>query len=845
MRLPAAAWMHRMVDLAPLAAVLLFLAAILSTVWYLGMEEKRREQEALQRDVEYSQQRLRLRLTERQEQLMRLARDIGNHELTADSFPARAEHMLIQHPALLGIHWIDAHGRLLESALSPTGRMRGKALAAGQPLPAGDVLQGYELARNLRQPVFSLSDGKSAALPALPALYLHVPIAPKGLFEGEVLAEFSVDALLHYDVPAEILAKYAVALLDESGRLLAGQSIPARPHPARALPWKEKVNEADSPVDPSGSGLVLRAQAWRTSPTLVGNAMFWLVAVLAGLTVWMLLVSWRQSRHRQRAQQALQAETSFRRAMENSMRTGMRALDMQGRITYVNAAFCQMTGWSEQDLLNHAPPFPYWHEEDHGILGRRLASELQGQADPGGIQMRVRRKDGSAFDARLYVSPLIDASGRQSGWIGSMTDITEPNRVRQQLSAAHDRFTTVLEALDASVSVAPLGSQELLFANNLYRQWFGDTTAGHLTLLVRGGSLADAPASAPAPAAPAAPPAASRTGAAQASVDADVDAYAGLPMDKLVSTPPSEHAEVYIERLGKWLEVRSRYLGWMDGRLAQMVIATDITARRQAQQQAEEQAMRTQTVSRLITMGEMASSVAHELNQPLTAISNYCTGMIARLHSGNISQQDLLGALDKTARQAQRAGQVVQHIRSFVKRSEPRRQRAEVMPMVEQVIELAGIELRRRQVQLTHHVAPGLPALYADPILIEQVLLNLIKNGAEAISAAARAPGQRQVDLHVQATDGPPAAIRFRVTDTGPGIPPEVLARMYEAFFSTKQQGLGIGLNLCRSIIEAHQGRIETTNLYNSGLCVGCRITFWIPLGPLPDMPGPGRKEAA
>jgi len=123
----------------------------------------------------------------------------------------------------------------------------------------------------------------------------------------------------------------------------------------------------------------------------------------------------------------------------------------------------------------------------------------------------------------------------------------------------------VLEALDASVSVAPLGSQELLFANKLYRQWFDGTTAGHLKLVERAGTP--------------------ETQASEESLDT-VDSLAGLPVDSLANAPLAEHAEVYIERLNKWLEVRSRYLNWVDGRLAQMVIATDITARLRAEEQA-------------------------------------------------------------------------------------------------------------------------------------------------------------------------------------------------------------------------------------------------------------------
>ena len=799
----------RLIHLAPLAAVLLFLAAIATAFWYLRLEEVHREQEAVKRDVEYSQQRLRLRLLERQEQFMRLARDISDRDMSPMQFDIRAESLVLQYPELMALSWIDDQRRLMATQTSPSVPRQRAWVADGQ-LKRGEVLEGFDLARDLRQPVYTQPLSEKGVEPVL---YMHVPITPRAHFAGELLAEFSVDGLLRYGVPAEVLAKYAVALFDGKDQLLAGQSIPERPGLSDRLPWSGKVNEFDIPVSPVGNGLVLRAQAWRTSQGVVGGTLFWLVAVLAAMTTWMLIANWRQSQRRQQAQQALMAETTFRRAMENSMLTGMRALDMQGRIIYVNPAFCQMTGWTEDELIGQTEPFSYWPDEDREALAARLSDELIGSSDPAGFQMRVKRRDGTLFDARFYVSPLIDATGKQTGWMASMTDITEPNRVRRQLSASYERFTTVLEALDASVSVAPLGSQELLFANKLYRQWFGTTTHGHMKLLVRGGTP--------------------KAQLSDESLDI-VDAFAGLPLDSIATGSLAEHAEIYIERLGKWLEVRSRYLNWVDSRLAQMVIATDITARRQAEEQAAAQAERAQTASRLITMGEMASSVAHELNQPLTAISNYCTGMISRIKGGSIGQDDLLGALDKTARQAQRAGQVVQHIRSFVKRSEPRRQWSEVPTMVEQVVELAEIDLRRRQVRLTHHVAPQLPALHVDPILIEQVLINLIKNGAESVDAAKRATSNRLVEVRVTQRDiEHQATVQFSVTDSGRGLSPEALDRLYEAFFSTKNDGLGIGLNLCRSIVESHQGRIQAENLYNAGQVVGCRFSFWIPAGPV------------
>lgn len=491
------------------------------------------------------------------------------------------------------------------------------------------------------------------------------------------------------------------------------------------------------------------------------------------------------------------------------MLTGMRVLDLEGRITYVNAAFCAMTGWSEEELVGQTPPFPYWLESDHELMSERLEEEIHGRALPGGFQVRVKRKNGTVFNARLYVSPLIDARGHQAGWMTSMTDITEPTRIREQLSASHERFTTVLEALDASVSVAPLGSEELLFANKMYRSWFGSDSEGHLDMVAQAG----VPGS-----------------QSQDSAFDDVDPLAGLPLDTLTAAQPANN-EIYIPELGKWLEVRSRYLTWVDGRLAQLVIATDITARRDAEEQAAVQADRAQAASRLITMGEMASSVAHELNQPLTAITNYCNGMMSRLRGQQIDTEALLAALEKTSKQAQRAGQIIQRIRTFVRRSEPNRAPAEVATMVSEAVELAGIELRRRNVRLNHYVAARLPALNVDRILIEQVLVNLMKNAAESIDLAERPTARRSVELRVvPRTLGGQPTVEFSVQDTGMGLAPEVLERLYEAFFSTKREGMGIGLNLCRSIVESHRGRMQAENLYNGSEIAGCRFSFWIPV---------------
>lgn len=815
-------WQDRYALLAPLASVVLFFAAIVSAFSYLRLEEMEREQEGLKRDVEYAQQQIRLRLIERQDQLVRLARETANGELDTEEFVARAESLVEQYPELQILSWIDK-SRTIKASYAVPSIPDSQLRLTGNSLPEGITSVTFELARDMQQPVYGQPIAERTSQPVAERqprsqqahrpghlLELHIPLPKQARVKGELLAEYSIEGLLQLGVAAEIWSKYAVALLDSDGQVLAGSSVPLRAKAAQLLPWKTEVNAYSIPISPVGFGLVIRAQAWRTSLGVIGSGLFWLVGALSVLTVWMLLGTWRHTRKRVLVQQALITETNFRRAMENSMPTGMRAMDLQGRVTYVNAAFCQMTGWTESELVGRTAPFPYWPEADRENLAARLDDELKGQIAAGGFQMRVKRSNGTLFDARVYVSPLVDAYGVQTGWMASMTDITEPNRIREQLSASYERFTTVLEALDAAVSVAPLGNKELLYANKLYQQWFGQDTQGHSQLVTQAGSL--------------------QFGSSQESSD-DVDSLVGLPTDSLTDAQ-AQSTEIFVPALDKWLEVRARYLTWVDGRLAQMVIATNITPRRLAEESSAAQAERAQAASRLITMGEMVSSVAHELNQPLTAINNYCSGMVSRVKSKQLTDEDLIAALEKTARQAQRAGQIIQRIRSFVKRSEPNRTESDIVTMVNEAIELAGIEMRRRNVHLSPYLAARLPALCVDPILIEQVLVNLLKNAAESVDNAQRPVGRRRVELRVlPRLEGTQPVVEFTVSDTGKGLSPEVMQRLYEAFFSTKAEGMGIGLNLCRTIVESHQGRMNAENIYNGTEVTGCQFSFWLPLG--------------
>ncbi len=807
-------WVHqpaarqdRFVTLAPLASVLLFLAAIISAFWYLRNEEVERETESLKRDTEIVQQQLRLHLIENQEQLMRMASELMKRETDLDDFIGQAQGFVRERPAVTQLAWLDGQRKRKAGRWATLFREQSSAGsdAADPSLPDADKRNPPELAftqaRDMRQPVYSTAFADSLGVTVI---QMHVPLVARNTFAGSLVVEYSVEALLRHFVPRDIGKRHTMSIVDENQRVLAST---VTPMPGQALGQHQAI-VYELPLASTVDSLLLRGQGYRTSIGLISNTLFWMVVALSVLTVWMLLGSWRHLRRRSQIQSALVQETNFRRAMENSMLTGMRAMDLEGRITYVNAAFCAMTGFSEAALVGHLPPFPYWPQDRIDEMTRLLHQELSGRSPAGGIEVRVMRKDGSLFDARMYVSPLIDPRGQQTGWMTSMTNITEAKRIRDQLSASHERFTTVLEGLDASVSVLSVPQGELLFANRSYRLWFGADAGGHTLLTGNLDGLVP-----------------------EADAEDTADGLAGLPAQQLTETG-SNPREVFVAPLQKWFDVRARYLQWTDGRLAQMLIATDITARLRAEEQAARQADRAQVTSRLVTMGEMASSVAHELNQPLTAITNYCNGMVSRVDAGSIDKPDLLAALRKTARQAERAGQIIRRIRAFVKKSEPQRQSAHARQIVEDAVELAGIELRRRNVAIRTYVAQRLPTLEVDPILIEQVVMNLLKNSAEAIDSAQLPASRRNIELRVVPRHTPDEGdvIEFSVTDSGPGLKDEVIGRLYEAFFSTKAEGLGIGLSLCRSIVESHRGRMRAQNLYNGESVAGCRFAFTLPV---------------
>ncbi len=634
---------------APRVAIGLFILALLGLLWVLHRQELDEKRGAVIRDILWLEQNLRFSFARDLEQLGQLG--VDSIALEPLQIGLRAEVLVENSPGLIQIVLLDDAGRLTASAPAPAEPGRHWVSASGEA--------AYALAR---------STGNAAYGPPHPAgpdqvFEVFVPYSRAGRHAGTVVGVYGPRSMLASLVPWWLAEKHLVTIRDASGAVLAAKSNVE----ARRPELSHQVA-----LDPPGHGLVLHLESYGGETRLLRNVLTTAIVCLAAAVLWNL---WALRRHVQRrlaTEGALRAEHAFRKAMEDSLHTGMRAVDLEGRIVYVNPAFCNMVGYSEHELIGSPAPQPYWPPEERDHIEATLRAAREPGAPRAGIEMNLMRCGGERFDALLYEAPLIDAEGQQTGWMGSLLDITERKRARE-----------------------------------LARQ----------------------------------------------------------QEEKLAAT------------------------------------------------------------ARLVTVGEMASTIAHELNQPLSAIASYTTGCLNLLESGSLARDDIVEALRKTAQQTQRAGRIIRRVHDFVRKSEPTRTPVRMNAVVEEAMGFADAEARKRRVRIHASLAQDVPEIRADPLLLQQVVLNLLRNAMDAMAAI---PPERR-DILV-ATESAGSTVTVSISDRGCGIPPDIRDQLFQPFFTTKAEGMGMGLNICRSIMELHRGRVWAESNPQGGTV----FSFSLPVDDLP-----------
>jgi len=618
----------------PGLGIVALVVTVFTLIWVLHRNEAEEQRNTLIADVLWLEQDLRFRMERNEEQLSQLALDLAQKPGNKALFRTRADSLIRNNPELRQILLLAPDQTLLQGLPSAILPGEGK-----NPALLTNLRRSFDQAQRLGKPVA----GEPYALaPGAGQFLMMQPIFRSEGFSGMVVAVVGMEALLRDSVPWWFAQKYQVRITDDSGTPFAAKSN-VTGHAADGQSYELLL-------EPPGRGTRLSVQAIQGTGNPLLRLLAGVVVVLGAGIIFSLWVLKQQMQRRLKTEQALREEHGFRKAMEDSLTVGMRARDLSGRVIYVNAAFCAMTGFSREELVGHLPPMPYWAPEDMEEALARHREVLAGEASPDGFEIRLMRKNGERFQALIFEAPLIDGEGRHTGWMASFVDITERKR-----------------------------------ADELYRQ----------------------------------------------------------QQEKLQAT------------------------------------------------------------SRLVTMGEMASTLAHELNQPLSAIASYAAGCLNRIEAGDASALELKAPLTKLAAQAQRAGQIIRRVHDFVRRSEPQRRLCDLNAIIEDAVALLDATARQRGVRMRLQLEAHLPAIMADRIMVEQVALNLLRNGMDAMTDTEA--DQRQLTI-ITRREG--QEVGLSVLDAGCGISPDVAERLFAPFFSTKAEGMGMGLNICRSIAELHRGRL-------------------------------------
>ena len=631
-------------------ALIFLVLALLSTLVILaGRYELEKLQQQVDRDASDAVSDLRVGLGRH----LTVLESIIPRQTQAPAWVVQADSLLRERREWLRLEWRDP--QMQRVAVANTPWRTTTAFKSGLDPASPELQLACSQARRWGNAAYAPSTYVVTDENAgMEVLQMCLPWSIDSTLGGYLIVSYSLPDLLSQLVSPHLSRSQQLSFVESDGTRLAmvGQMREGR-----------RIFTGQQLLSLPGAALVLRVDSRRMGPDLFPNLLTAVVTVLSLTLLLVLALLGRDTRRRLRAEHELAEALAFKKAMEDSLVTGLRARDLQGHITYVNPAFCEMVGWSSEELLGQSNPPCYWPPEMITEYGRRQALRLAGNAPPReGIESVFMRRNGERFPVLIFEAPLIDAQGLQTGWMSAILDVSEQRRIEELSRATQERL---------------------------------------------------------------------------------------------------------------------------------------------------------QATARLASVGEMASLISHELNQPLAAIASYAHGSHNLLQlASEVQTPELLcqlsDAVQRIAEQAQRAGEVIKSVHDFVRRRAPSRESVAPHELLDNVLPLMRLQARKLMIDLQWSVPEELPRVWCDRAMIEQVILNLARNGMQAMDRPM-SHIQKKLRLAIREashSEGGPM-ITIEVADLGSGIDPEVELNLYTPFFTTKAEGMGLGLSLCRTVVEQHGGRLS------------------------------------
>jgi two-component system sensor histidine kinase DctS len=547
----------------------------------------------------------------------------------------------------------------------------------------------------------------------------------------------------------------------------------------------------------------------------------------------------RYAIERKRSEENLQTNKEGAQQLLEYADEGIYSVDLNGNCTFINPSALRMLGYNDESQLlgKHIHPLIH-HTLADGTPCLDKECRVYTSTQSGKVfhvdDEVLWRADGSSFPVEYRSAPT-RVNGVINGSVVTFSDITQRKQVESELKAAHDQLdqrvkerTRRLEKVNQLLEIEiedRIKAQEVLNAEREFISTLLDTVGALVCVLDKEGRIVMFNRACE-----------ETTGYRFEEVkgkyvwdlflvEEDIEPVIQVIRNLQAGQFPNRHENYWLTRDGeKRMVVWTNTVLLDDDGGVKNIIGTgiDITEKRKIEEKEKQRVLELAHVSRLSTMGEMATQIAHELNQPLSAISTYSDAGLYMLKSLPEENADLVTALREIKHQAQRSGDIIRGLRNFVSKGELQTSTTDINVLVHSVLNLAMSELRNNKVEVNFSLDEALPLIITEKILIEQVILNLVRNAIDAIAEA----NSRTRKVHIHTLLNKDKMIEVRITDTGPGLNAEQIESIFDTFVTTKPQGIGMGLPISRTIIEAHGGKLFAERQRKNG----ASFVFTLPL---------------